>query len=370
MKTFVQKVKPFFTESTKVAVGIAIGLSLVVAGSVYATVSVDPFPPQQEEPGNVVRSSAWNSLRQELINVVAKVAPIVRTDNNIGIGGGVPSGSGLRLFVDGKVGATAYCDQNGANCSTPPFGSGGGSSAVVMPQAYGIYPMECKTSEGYAGNGNPLGNNCATLKFSGVDIKSADLNGGQTLFRKTYTAGSDGQLRIMATIPVRYVNSNWYSVANGNACETISWTWEGELGQTVNACKNNWEQAIMATIWINGAKVATGDIINPEQLSGYSDGGTGTVLGSYNVNKDQDYEIEVKLVSFGNNQVVDKLGLAGTIKTIDHEVEGYVEFTEYGAGGDGSSLPTCSNNQILKYDTATTSWVCADNGGGGWERYM
>ncbi|MBP9856213.1 MAG: hypothetical protein KBC48_02845 [Candidatus Pacebacteria bacterium] len=34
----------------------------------------------------------------------------------------------LKLKVDGKVGAEAYCDRDGNNCATPPFGAGGGSS--------------------------------------------------------------------------------------------------------------------------------------------------------------------------------------------------------------------------------------------------
>ena len=37
---------------------------------------------------------------------------------NVGIGTTGPS-SGLKLDVEGKVGATEYCDQNGSNCTTP-----------------------------------------------------------------------------------------------------------------------------------------------------------------------------------------------------------------------------------------------------------
>ncbi len=47
---------------------------------------------------------------------------------NVGMGLAAVN-SALKLGVNGKVGATAYCDLNGANCSTPGGGGGGGMNA-------------------------------------------------------------------------------------------------------------------------------------------------------------------------------------------------------------------------------------------------
>ena len=43
---------------------------------------------------------------------------VYRTSGNVGIGDSTPDGT-LRLDVEGRVGATEYCDQNGANCKSP-----------------------------------------------------------------------------------------------------------------------------------------------------------------------------------------------------------------------------------------------------------
>lgn len=41
-------------------------------------------------------------------------------DGTVGIGDSAPDGN-LKLDVEGPVGATQYCDQNGSNCATPPL---------------------------------------------------------------------------------------------------------------------------------------------------------------------------------------------------------------------------------------------------------
>jgi len=50
----------------------------------------------------------------------------------VGIGISEPN-SALKLGVTGKIGAQEYCDENGQNCSTPPFGAGGGGSCSNTP---------------------------------------------------------------------------------------------------------------------------------------------------------------------------------------------------------------------------------------------
>src|SRR3989338_9665794 len=49
--------------------------------------------------------------------------------DNVGIGTVSPSTGGeqdLKLDVEGAIGAKYYCDENGNNCSSAPFGGGGG----------------------------------------------------------------------------------------------------------------------------------------------------------------------------------------------------------------------------------------------------
>ena len=50
----------------------------------------------------------------------------LRSNGSIGIGDTTPD-SGLKLDVEGKVGATEYCDQNGANCTAAADLGGGGN---------------------------------------------------------------------------------------------------------------------------------------------------------------------------------------------------------------------------------------------------
>jgi hypothetical protein len=50
---------------------------------------------------------------------------------NVGIGDTTPDGS-LKLDVEGQVGATQYCDQNGANCTAAAaLGGGGGTQGSL-----------------------------------------------------------------------------------------------------------------------------------------------------------------------------------------------------------------------------------------------
>ena len=56
----------------------------------------------------------------QLRGTTAGTGLYVNSGGNVGIGTTRPS-SGLKLDVEGKVGATAYCDQNGNNCQTTPM---------------------------------------------------------------------------------------------------------------------------------------------------------------------------------------------------------------------------------------------------------
>jgi hypothetical protein len=54
---------------------------------------------------------------------------VIGATGNVGIGTDAPS-TGLKLDVEGKVGATEYCDENGANCTAAAsLGGGGGGSS-------------------------------------------------------------------------------------------------------------------------------------------------------------------------------------------------------------------------------------------------
>ena len=69
---------------------------------------------------------------------------------DIGIGDTTPDGS-LKLDVEGQVGATQYCDQNGGNCFTPSsVGGGGGINSCSWIDAGGKIgggnTLECPSS--------------------------------------------------------------------------------------------------------------------------------------------------------------------------------------------------------------------------------
>jgi hypothetical protein len=96
MKTLIQRAKRVFTESTKVALGIVIGISLVVAGSVYAALDI----PGNVSSGDIISSASWNKILDALKIVDQRTEPITNAEGNIGIGTTTPT---EKLEVSGNT---------------------------------------------------------------------------------------------------------------------------------------------------------------------------------------------------------------------------------------------------------------------------
>ena len=130
MKTLFQKTKRFFTESTKVALGVLIGVSLVVAGSVYAALDI----PADTKAGDIISSASWNKILAALRVVDQRTDPITNSSGNIGIGkspttkldvaGDIKTNGNKVVSVeDGKIVESYPCmgaSGGKIDCSTPP----------------------------------------------------------------------------------------------------------------------------------------------------------------------------------------------------------------------------------------------------------
>ena len=157
--------------------------------------------------------------------------------NNVGIGTVNPSAGGeqnLKLDVEGAVGAKYYCDENGNNCSSAPFGGGGGGWVEVTSDT-NDFNIDCEyrwmhTNEAY---GIPKG---YFATYVSKPLVTMDYSGGnyQTVYKnnKGISTGDTG------TFGVRT-----YERCGGGG--------EGLLGETIafSARKNSVNQLIPNETW-------------------------------------------------------------------------------------------------------------------------
>lgn len=143
MKTLLQKTKRFFTESTKVAVGIGIGLSLVAAGSVYA--SLTNYPPY-ETTGNVVQSSRWNNLIDKIFAVDTRTEPITNVAGKV-----VLSGKGSSVSTVGTDEGSTLTTKDYVDAASGGIGVVKGVSALDrIPNRGGGYYCANLTEDGHS----------------------------------------------------------------------------------------------------------------------------------------------------------------------------------------------------------------------------
>ena len=72
--------------------------------------------PQVRSTGELLTPSNWNSLVEVALEAKLRISDNIFSNGaSVGIGTTTPSAL-LRLDVEGKIGATEYCDENGANC--------------------------------------------------------------------------------------------------------------------------------------------------------------------------------------------------------------------------------------------------------------
>ncbi|MFC1775520.1 hypothetical protein ACFLY0_01545, partial [Patescibacteria group bacterium] len=92
-----------------------------------------------------------------------------QTANNVTIGDTAGPDSGLKLDVEGRVGATEYCDQNGQNCvAAAGFGSGGGGPLAISSRFTG----------GSFSFNKPAGATKAHVKIHGGGAAGVNYTGG------------------------------------------------------------------------------------------------------------------------------------------------------------------------------------------------
>ena len=271
--------------------------------------------------------------------------------------------------------------------------------------------MDCNTSYGsvdrYGVNGTAENNEfrtdmstdaCSTLRVKGSEIfvprasaigLASNGNIGKTLDSMNYTAKTNGTLKVMATIPVRLINTSYLIPTQGtdfiinptelyDKKEYYFAPWPPGSGPEYDSngfplaaflsnvirihplfqdktnpidiapggtgyksnygnlnARNNYETAILGAIIITGSDGFKdhrfGDIYNPTASTVGSMGGTGVVVASFPVEKDVEYSIKVNVFSFGNSEALPtNPAWFGTMKLEDHYVEGFIELMEYG----------------------------------------
>lgn len=167
------------------------------------------------------------------------------------------------------------------------------------------YTMDCfaLTSQ----PANPIGSRCATIQFShnasasGIQISSGEQpSDGQLLYElPSYTPSETGRLVIRATIPVRWTNA--------------------------------WNHPIHGAIYLDDTLIQTGELINPADEGQWSFGGTGVLLGvADGVPGGVPVDIRVYIYDHGPGSSGNSSGWAGSIKLVDHEVDGFLEIMEAG----------------------------------------
>lgn len=152
------------------------------------------------------------------------------------------------------------------------------------------------------------------------------------LYSRTENSGSEGDVTIRTTVPVRYNNLYTTDRATDN-------------DPTTNGDRGEWEQAIQIAIYVDsdGSGPAPpelrgiGDLINPEHNVLNSSGSTGSVVTTAPINLGVDYTIEIYLFCLGSssatagNRTIDQVSAwAGTIRLEDYATDGYVEIIESG----------------------------------------
>lgn len=89
-------------------------------------------PPSNNADAPLDVGPSWQQKNGSLVvNVGASPIGLLIPSGNVGIGTTSPA-TNLGLDVNGNVGASAYCDENGNNCVTPAALSGGGGSPTTV----------------------------------------------------------------------------------------------------------------------------------------------------------------------------------------------------------------------------------------------
>lgn len=161
---------------------IFVGLFLIISGITYAVTGVT-WP---KKTGDPFTAESANELRTWAVSGAAFVNTEDAVGNDVyhlgGVGIGTNSFSpGLLLDVEGNIGASAYCDENGNNCLD--YSSSGFLVRASGPQV--------------AGGGHAIGE-APTIVYMNYNIEEYDLNSEFDLAADIFTAKSAGKYLITA----------------------------------------------------------------------------------------------------------------------------------------------------------------------------
>ena len=103
--------------STALSIVITVfAVGMVVHAAPWADPTATPPGNNAAEPINISNSGQAKSGGL-MVNTGGALIGLIVQNGSMGIGDVTPD-AGLKLDVEGKVGATEYCDQNGENCRT------------------------------------------------------------------------------------------------------------------------------------------------------------------------------------------------------------------------------------------------------------
>ena len=150
---------------------------IYVAGKIRGNTDWDDFLDIEQNKFSIADGSARNPHYFTFENRGSGDLGLLIPDGNVGIGDSSPDGT-LKLDVEGKVGATEYCDENGANC-VAAAALGGASELNDLSDAYTDYATD---------------NNIIVGDGAGVSVAAGAQNNtifGQNAFAGVTTADAD-----------------------------------------------------------------------------------------------------------------------------------------------------------------------------------
>ncbi len=116
----------FLSRISHLGFGALLGIAIVLVGGVgFAAltavqntggVSNLPYPPTEAVSGQLLTSASLNNMANDIIDLHNRTRSVhTDTSGNVGVGTNNLS-PGLKLDVEGKVGAVEYCDKDGLKC--------------------------------------------------------------------------------------------------------------------------------------------------------------------------------------------------------------------------------------------------------------
>ncbi len=137
------------TRTTPIALATLVVGVLLAAGGSYLFAAWSG-PTQTPPNGNVEAPVNVGPVGQEKLGMFAALGGVFRNGglsintSLLSDGSASPNGAALKLDVEGAVGATKYCDENGENCFTARGGGGGSKWVAVDLDGKDFWDRSCQ----------------------------------------------------------------------------------------------------------------------------------------------------------------------------------------------------------------------------------